>query len=77
MPTFSDLAKSRSEADHPVCRFLRTKALHVYGQDTPDVYVTSSSSSYQCLRTQFITGPDHSPCVPEACQPGRDCFENR
>ncbi|MEM6295571.1 MAG: hypothetical protein AAGA54_30135 [Myxococcota bacterium] len=74
---FDELARRKSEEDAPVCRHIRTKALHVYGQDTPDAYLTSHSSSYQCLRTQFITGPDASPCLPEDCQPGRDCFDAR
>jgi hypothetical protein len=77
MPNFDEASRLLSEADAPVCRHLRTKALHVYGQDTPDAYLTSHSSSYQCLRTQFVVGPDQSPCVPESCQPSRDCFENR
>ncbi len=77
MPTFDDLALRKSKADAPVCRHLRTKALHVYGQDTPDAYLTSHSSSYHCLRTQFVVGPDQAPCVPERCQPSRDCFTPR
>ena len=77
MPTFDDDSTSADRHNRPVCRFLRTKALHVYGPDTPDAYATSRSSSYQCLRTQFVTGPDRAPCVPEDCQPGRDCFEER
>jgi hypothetical protein len=49
----------------------------VYGRDTPDAFATSRSSHYHCLRTQFVTGPDQSPCLPEDCQPGRGCFETR
>ena len=77
MPTFDDATRELQDADHPVCKHLRTKALHVYGRDTPDAYATSRSSHYHCLRTQFVTGPDSSPCVPEDCQPGRGCFEAR
>ncbi|MBC8073318.1 MAG: hypothetical protein IAG13_33670 [Deltaproteobacteria bacterium] len=77
MPTFDDDSRARLEAGTPVCRFLRTKALHVYGPDTPDAFTTSRSSSYQCLKTQFVCGPDRSPCLPEDCQPGRDCFVER
>jgi hypothetical protein len=77
MPTFDDATRERQLADVPVCKHLRTKALHVYGQDTPDAFVTSRSSSYHCLRTQFVTGPDSALCLPESCQPGRDCFEDR
>lgn len=77
MPTFDEHSRHHLEAGTPVCRHLRTKALHVYGQETPDAYVTSRSSSYHCLKTQFVTGPDHALCVPEACHPERDCFEHR
>jgi hypothetical protein len=77
MPTYDDHADRLLAAETPVCRHLRTKALHVYGQNTPDAVITSGSSSYHCLQTQFVTGPDRAPCIPEACQPGRDCFEER
>lgn len=77
MPTFDDATRERMMAELPVCKHLRTKALHVYGQDTPDAFTTSRSSHYACLRTQFVTGPDSSPCLPEDCQPGRGCFESR
>lgn len=62
------------DTTRPVCRYLRTKGMHVYGHDTPDVFQTSRSSSYHCLRTQFVTGPDQHPCLPEACTPARACF---
>ena len=74
MPTFDDATRQTLDSDPPRCRYLRTKALHVYGQNTPDALMTSRSSSYQCLRTQFVTGPDRAPCVPESCQPERRCF---
>lgn len=77
MPTFDEESQRRHAARTPVCRYLRTKGLHVYGADTPDVYVTSRSSSYHCLRTAFVTGPDQALCLPEHCQPGRPCFEDR
>lgn len=77
MPTFDEHSRKLLETGTPVCRHLRTKALQVYGQDTPDAFVTSGSSHYHCLRTQFVTGPDDELCVPEECQPGRDCFEAR
>ena len=73
MPTFL----RQIDPEQPVCKNLRTKALYVYGQTTPDMYATSRSSGYQCLRTQFVTGPDAAPCVPESCTPARTCFEPR
>lgn len=73
MPTFLRVV----DPGQPVCRFLRTKAMHVYGQDTPDAFSTSRSSNYHCLRTQFVTGPDGDLSVPERCKAGRGCFEAR
>lgn len=73
MPTFLRVV----DTTQPVCRSLRTKALHVYGQDTPDAFSTSRSSHYHCMRTQFVTGPDGQLTVPEHCKPGRPCFEAR
>lgn len=73
MPTFLRVV----DTTRPVCRHLRTKGMHVYGQDTPDAFSTSRSSNYHCLRTQFVTGPDGALSVPEQCKPGRDCFEGR
>jgi hypothetical protein len=75
MPTFDEHSRDKLDAGPPICRHMRTKALHVYGQETPDAFVTSRSSGYQCLRTRFVTGPDDALCVPEQCQPGRACFE--
>lgn len=57
------------------CRHLRTKAMHVFGSSTPDAYASSRGSGYHCLRTAFVTGPDHAPCCPEDCQASRACFE--
>lgn len=73
MPTFLRVI----DTDQPVCRHLRTKAMYVYGRDTPDAFVTSRSSHYHCLRTQFVTGPDGGLTVPESCRPTRECFEER
>jgi hypothetical protein len=77
MPTFDDHTNEKLAAGKAVCRHMRTKALYVYGQDTPDAVMTSRSSHYHCLRTQFVTGPDQGLCVPERCTPGRSCFEER
>lgn len=75
MPTFDQTSDLKRASGTPVCRNIRSKALHVYGSDTPDAFITSRSSSYQCLRTEFVTGPDQALCLPEQCQPGRACFE--
>ncbi|MCB9570017.1 MAG: hypothetical protein H6710_22820 [Myxococcales bacterium] len=65
------------DRSRPVCRHLRTKAMHVYGPETGDAFVSSRSSNYQCLRTQQVTGPDDRLCLPESCTPSRECFAAR
>jgi hypothetical protein len=67
----------RVDDTRPVCKKLRTKALHVYGQRTADAFHTSRSSHYHCMATSFVTGPDGALCAPEECQPGRVCFQPR
>lgn len=67
----------RVDTSRPVCKHLRTKALHAFGSETHDAFHTSRSSGYQCLKTCFVTGPDQRLCAPENCQPGRNCFESR
>ncbi|MCY1011782.1 hypothetical protein OV079_40765 [Nannocystis pusilla] len=48
MPTFLRVV----DPDQPVCRHLRTKAMHVYGRDTPDAFSTSRSSTITaCARS--------------------------
>lgn len=73
MPT----SLQNSDAKPLVCKYLRTKALHVYGHQSADLYQTSRSSHYYCQKTQFVTGPDQGLCTPEACQPHRQCFLSR
>ena len=75
MPTFDDELLDLLRRGTPRCRYLRTKALHVYGRDTPDAIATSASSHYHCLRTQFVTGPDARLCTPESCTRDRSCFD--
>jgi hypothetical protein len=78
MPFSLKINRTRSiDGEAPVCRHIRTKGMHVYGQDTGDVFQTSRSSHYHCLCTQTVTGPDQRLCVPEACTPSRGCFVAR
>lgn len=65
------------DRSRPVCRHLRTKAMHVYGPDVADAFVSSRSSQYHCLKTQQVTGPDDGLCLPESCIGARACFEER
>ncbi|MEZ4383648.1 MAG: hypothetical protein R3A79_20115 [Nannocystaceae bacterium] len=65
------------DRSRPICRHIRTKGMHVYGPEATDAFVTSRSSSYQCLRTQQVTGPDDRLCLPESCAPARECFVAR
>jgi len=65
------------DRSRPICRHMRTKAMHVYGPDVVDAFVSSRSSHYHCLRTQQVTGPDDRLCLPEACTESRSCFSAR
>lgn len=61
-----------------LCRWLRWKAL--YGVDTLspaqlEAMVTVADSPFSCSHSGEPWGPDHEICAPEACQPGRTCFE--
>ena len=62
-------------AARPVCKRLRTKGYYVTGPEDVDLVEFSSTASYWCAQTVTILGPDDILCAPEACQPGRACFE--
>ncbi len=60
---------------HPVCKRLRTKGYYVTGPDDVDLVEFSPTASYWCAHTVTVLGPDDILCAPEACRPGRTCFE--
>ena len=59
----------------PICRRLRTKAYYVTGPDDVDLVDFSSAAAYWCAENVTVLGPDDIFCAPQACQPGRSCFE--
>jgi hypothetical protein len=59
----------------PVCKCLRSKGFYLSGPRDVDLVEFSSTSSYWCAVTVTVLGPDDILCAPEACQPGRACFE--
>jgi hypothetical protein len=77
MSSLDESSRSKLAADTPVCRHLRSKEMYVQGQDCEEAFVSGETSQYCCLRTQFVTGPDDALCLPELCQPSRDCFVAR
>jgi hypothetical protein len=65
----------RELASTRVCRRLRTRMFYVVGREHVDLRVSSPNAQYWCSRTTTVMGPDETLCNPEACQPGRGCFE--
>jgi hypothetical protein len=59
----------------PVCKRLRTKMYYVIGREHVDLRQSSPTAQYWCSLTTTVLGPDDVYCAPEACQPGRACFD--
>jgi hypothetical protein len=58
-----------------LCIRLQTKAYYRMGPEATERCDFSPEASYWCARRVTALGPDDTPCAPEACQPGRTCFE--
>lgn len=60
-----------------VCRYLRTKAMFVPGDDgpPPEVPHPAATAVFWCNRSGWAMGPDLSPADPGGCGPSRGCFE--
>lgn len=58
-----------------ICRRLRTKMYYVLGRDEVDLSHSSPTAQYWCSSTATALGPDDVCCSPEACRPGRGCFD--
>ncbi len=58
-----------------VCRRLRTKMYYVVGREEVDLSRSSPTAQYWCSSTATALGPDDVSCSPEACRPGRRCFD--
>ncbi len=60
-----------------VCRHMRSKEMFYEFEGQPDPIHASGSGIYWCVYTQNCLGPDGKVAEPNACQPGRHCFEPR
>ena len=58
------------------CRCLKTKMLYVGSREDVDFHRPSSTAQYWCLHTMSQAGLDGDLVVPDACIPGRPCFES-
>lgn len=65
-----------ARTDQPTCNCLRSKGMHLPEQDFDAVGVPGPGSDYYwCNRTLKVMGPDDKLVGPEACTPGRSCFQ--
>lgn len=62
----------------PCCLHLRTKTQY-YVEDElvagPGFVKVTETGTYWCGKTQHALGPDDAVAKPQACQPGRSCFQ--
>ncbi len=56
------------------CRLLRSKWMFIDAEPDPTV-PRSDSGICWCVHTQNCLGPDGQVVTPEACRPGRSCYE--
>ena len=61
-----------------LCRWMRWKGFHGVERWTEaelDAVYAENEVQWSCLATARSWGPDDELCAPEACGPGRPCFE--
>lgn len=58
-----------------VCRRLRSKTMFYVSEPDPSV-PPSNDNSYWCTHSMNCMGPDGEVAQPQACRPGRGCFES-
>ncbi len=59
----------------PLCKRLRAKGDYAMAREVVERCDFSPEAAYWCARTATVLGPDDTLCAPEACRPGRACFE--
>jgi hypothetical protein len=67
-----------NETPPPVCRHLRTKQMYVPAQAAGAMAKhlhPHDDSFYTCIRTLTALGCDDDAVHPQACCPGRKCYE--
>lgn len=61
-----------------LCRNLRSKSLQAFDAvdaDTLAALYAHNEVPWSCRGSGRNAGPDDELCAPEACQPGRGCFQ--
>ncbi len=58
-----------------LCKRLRSKRYYTMTSEEVERCDFSPEAAYWCARTATVLGPDDTLCAPEACRPGRACFE--
>ena len=64
----------------PCCIHLQTKTRFCVGEEMaagPGFIKVTDTGTYWCEKTSESFGPDDQPGTPEACQPGRVCYERK
>ncbi len=56
------------------CKLLRWKGMFIEVEPDPSVPSMESGACW-CVHTQNCLGPDGDTANPEACKPGRSCYE--
>ena len=60
--------------EHAPCIHLRSKAIYVTGQLTPNHTDEDGSHYCWCNLTQHVIGPDQSDVDHRECGPDRECY---
>ena len=61
--------------EHEPCVHLRSKAIYVTGELTPNHTDEDGSHYCWCNLTQHVIGPDQSDVDHRSCSPDRDCYK--
>ena len=63
-----------NELNHGMCRCLRSKEMFIHAEHDPRL-PSLSSGIFWCIYTHNCLGPDGQVAEPEACKPGRGCYD--
>ena len=65
-----------TQLGYTVCRCLMSKGKLLDLKYDPTV-PPANDTSYWCVHTQTVIGPDGSLAEPEACRPERGCYDRK
>ncbi len=66
--------KPYSNLGHEPCRLLRWKGMFIDSESDPSV-PPSNDQIFWCGESLVCIGPDGEVASPEACSPGRSCYD--